>query len=323
MEIDPAPYAAPDLPPPTWGSLRAALAAVRRPFVLRWVEHSLFLVALLGLGFCAFSLLDSARFEQVQERRLQHLGATATTSRPPLATGPRRATATRAEASDTGLVGRLEMSRLGLSAIVSEGTDGRTLRRAVGHLPGTAFPGESGNVVLAAHRDRHFRPLRNARAGDFVLLTTPDGTFQYRVEYAAVVEPEDTEHIAEVDAPVLTLVTCYPFHYVGDAPQRFVVRAALVTDTTFASATARKGGAAKPTRSKRTKTKRQLEPPVDTAMSDLQAESGARAQPAGRKAGKVERRPRGFLSRAAAWLFKDRGAPPSNGPGSRRVTPRG
>jgi sortase A len=294
MEIDPAPYAAPDPPPPTWGSLRAAVTAVRRPFVLRWAERSLYFVALLSLGFCAFSLLDAARYEQAQGLRLQHLEASATTSRP-LAAGPRRATAARAEAGSTGLVGRLEMSRLGLSAIVSEGTDSRTLRRAVGHLPGTAFPGESGNVVLAAHRDRHFRPLRKVREGDFVLMTTPDGTFRYRVEYAAVVEPEDTEPIAEVDAPVLTLVTCYPFHYVGDAPQRFVVRAALVTDATVAAATAPKGGAAKPARSP--KPKGPLGAHVQTAKSDLRPSSG--------------RRPRGLLARAAAWLFKERDPAPS------------
>lgn len=236
MSLDPTPaptrpeclaQAATDLQSrPSFG-LRAALAAARRPFFQRAVERVLFVTAFVSLGWCAWTLVDAAQFERRHERRLNVLGVDA--YGPPRAPfAPLGAVATREETRASGLVGRLEIERLGLSAIVSEGIGSRTLRRSVGHVPGSAFPGESGNVVLAAHRDRHFRPLRKIRAGDVVRLTTPDGAFAYRVEFARVVEAESHELVADLAAPVLTLVTCYPFYFVGDAPQRFVVRARLV-----------------------------------------------------------------------------------------------
>ena len=110
-------------------------------------------------------------------------------------------------------------------AIIVEGTSGRALRRAVGHITGTALPGETGNVVVAGHRDTFFRALRNIREDDEVTLTTPDGAYRYRVDSIAVVEPEDTQVLSDSGESVLTLVTCYPFYFVGPAPQRFVVRA--------------------------------------------------------------------------------------------------
>jgi sortase A len=215
MEPDPAPFSAPD---PLFSSWERAL---------RKAERGLYVVAVLTLGFCAWTLLDAARYERVQEARLEEL-----LTRRPAVPGPRparaAAPAARAEARASGLVGRLELPRVGLDAIVAEGTGARTLRRAVGHVRGSALPGESGNVVLAAHRDRHFRPLKDVREGDVVWLTTPDGRFEYRVEFSTVVDPEDEELVQDAPEPVLTLVTCYPFYYVGDAPQRFLVRARLV-----------------------------------------------------------------------------------------------
>jgi sortase A len=127
----------------------------------------------------------------------------------------------------TGLVGRLEIPRLGLAAIVEEGVDQRTLRHAAGHLPGTALPGEAGNVVVAGHRDTFFRPLRDVRAGDALRFVTPEGTFEYAVVALDVVSPTATDVLAQGPRAEATLITCYPFGYVGPAPQRFVVRAAL------------------------------------------------------------------------------------------------
>jgi sortase A len=101
----------------------------------------------------------------------------------------------------------------------------RTLRLAVGHVPGTALPGEDGNVVLAGHRDTFFRPLKDVEPGDAVTLTTPEGRFEYRVEAAEVVAPTRTDLLESTSAPTLTLVTCYPFYLVGSAPDRFIVRA--------------------------------------------------------------------------------------------------
>jgi sortase A len=125
-------------------------------------------------------------------------------------------------------VGRIEIPRTGLSAVVAEGLDARTLRRAVGHVPGSAFPGESGNVALAAHRDTYFKGLAKVRRGDVVRLSTPEGEFQYVVERTAVVRPERVDLIAPTPEPTLTLVTCHPFNVLGPAPDRFVVRARRV-----------------------------------------------------------------------------------------------
>lgn len=124
-----------------------------------------------------------------------------------------------------GLIGRIVIKRLQLSAIVKEGLDARTLRRAVGHVPGTALPGEAGNVALAGHRDTFFRPLRDVRVGDRVELETPRATFTYQVESIRIVRPSDVEVLDPTPYPALTLITCYPFNYVGKAPKRFIVRA--------------------------------------------------------------------------------------------------
>jgi LPXTG-site transpeptidase (sortase) family protein len=124
-----------------------------------------------------------------------------------------------------GLLGRLEIPRLGLSVIVLEGDDGGTLARAVGHVSGTAFPWEQDNTVLAGHRDTFFQPLQHIRAGDAIRMTTTRGTFEYRVIRTAIVEPDDLSVLAPAPVRALTLVTCYPFVYVGLAPQRFIVHA--------------------------------------------------------------------------------------------------
>ena len=123
------------------------------------------------------------------------------------------------------VLGRLEIARLGVSAIVVEGINARTLRRAVGHIPGTALPGESGNVAISGHRDTFFRALKDIRQDDELLLTTLEGSYRYRVESIKVVEPGDMAVLDDSGESVLTLVTCYPFYYVGPAPKRFIVRA--------------------------------------------------------------------------------------------------
>jgi sortase A len=122
-------------------------------------------------------------------------------------------------------VGRLEIPRLHLSVMVMEGDDDATLARAVGHVPGTALPWETGNAVMAGHRDTFFRPLKNLRSGDEVRVTTPRGAFSYRVVRTEIIDPEDVSVLAPTPNRSLTLVTCYPFAYVGPAPQRFIVQA--------------------------------------------------------------------------------------------------
>ncbi|OGF22920.1 MAG: hypothetical protein A2V63_09580 [Candidatus Eisenbacteria bacterium RBG_19FT_COMBO_70_11] len=124
-----------------------------------------------------------------------------------------------------GALGRIEIRRLGISAIIAEGTDNATLKRAVGHLPSTSIPGEAGNVGLAAHRDGLFRGLGGVRQNDLILIVTPRGSYSYRVEYSVVVGPQRVDLLDPTAVPSLTLITCYPFHWIGHAPNRFVVRA--------------------------------------------------------------------------------------------------
>jgi sortase A len=134
--------------------------------------------------------------------------------------------------SPTALIGRLSVPRLHLSAMVREGIDGNTLQVAVGHVPATALPGQAGNVGLAGHRDTFFRGLRDLRSGDEIQISTLSGDFQYTVESLIVVEPDDIGVLAPSPENMLTLVTCYPFSYIGTAPKRFVVRARQVSPPT-------------------------------------------------------------------------------------------
>jgi sortase A len=126
------------------------------------------------------------------------------------------------------VIGRLEIPRLNLAVMVREGADEGTLSRAVGHIPGTALPGNIGNVGLAGHRDTFFRPLRNIRANDMIELETQNGAYRYVVKSTRIVTPRDVSVLQASGGETLTLVTCYPFYYVGSAPKRFIVHAALV-----------------------------------------------------------------------------------------------
>lgn len=127
------------------------------------------------------------------------------------------------------LIGRVEVPRLGLSAIVREGVDSSTLRTAVGHMPSTPLPGQPGNSALAAHRDTLFRELRNIRKDDRITIETVDGTYNYVVESLKIVNPSDVGVLkASSGDRLLTLITCYPFNYIGAAPNRFIVRARAV-----------------------------------------------------------------------------------------------
>ena len=197
---------------------------------LRAIERSLVVVALLSLGWYAavqtVAALDQAQWtRQLEQIRSSSSAAarTAGTSGSSGTTGP----SIRATRVSRSLVGRLELPRLGLSAIVREGVDARTLRSAVGHIPDTALPGEEGNAAFAGHRDTFFRGLRNVRGGDQVVVTTPDGVFNYIVRETRIVKPTDASALEPTSKPTLTLITCYPFDYIGFAPKRFIVRATM------------------------------------------------------------------------------------------------
>ena len=219
------------------------------------VERILFLVALVALGWYATARGSVMFYQASQNRQLEQLrlerndtflpaapavapdapglaelpGEASRASVPPA--GPRSREAeveSSRRAATRGLIGRIDIPRLGISAIVSAGVDDRTLRRAVGHVPGTALPGDAGNSALAAHRDTFFGPLQWARTGDRIRVRTPDGDVNYVVSDTRVVEPTDLSVLASTPDSTLTLITCYPFNYVGPAPQRFIVRARAV-----------------------------------------------------------------------------------------------
>ncbi len=122
-------------------------------------------------------------------------------------------------------VGELDIPRLHLSVTIFEGADGSILKRGGGHIPGTALPPGKGNVGIAAHRDTFFRPLRGIHQNDEITLRTPAGTFQYRVTQTEIVLPSNIHVLAPAPGRDLTLVTCYPFYYIGNAPKRFIVHA--------------------------------------------------------------------------------------------------
>jgi sortase A len=119
----------------------------------------------------------------------------------------------------------LRVPRLEIEVPVFEGTDDLVLNRGVGWIAGTASPGEAGNVGIAGHRDGFFRPLQDIALGDELELETAGGVTTYIVEELHIVEPSDVWVLAPTDTPSVTLVTCYPFYFVGSAPQRFIVRA--------------------------------------------------------------------------------------------------
>src|SRR5688500_589348 len=135
----------------------------------------------------------------------------------------------RAAASRYSEFGRLEIPSLRVDARVAEGTDERTLRSAVGRIAGTAFPGDAGNVGLAAHRDSFFKDFSNLQFRDRIRLTTADGLFVYAVESFELVAPKRVDVLDPVGYPALTLVTCYPRWWAGPAPWRLIVRAREVT----------------------------------------------------------------------------------------------
>ena len=123
------------------------------------------------------------------------------------------------------VVAEIDIPRLDLSVMVFEGDDAGILKQGAGHIPGTALPAASGNIGIAAHRDTYFRPLRTIHANDVIALQTPVGTSRYAVTETRIVRPSDTGVLAPAPGRDLTLVTCYPFYYVGRAPERFIVHA--------------------------------------------------------------------------------------------------
>jgi sortase A len=189
--------------------------------VLRWSRNVFLIIGLLALSYVGFALLDARLYQAEQARRFE---------RALKETNLARAESPAIAVSEGSPLGRIEISAVGLTVMVLEGTDEGTLRRAVGHIRGTPLPGQRGNVALAGHRDTFFRGLRRIRVNDEITLTTLSGSYRYRVDSTKVVKPEETEVLEDDGDDILTLVTCYPFNFVGSAPSRFIVRAHRVLE---------------------------------------------------------------------------------------------
>jgi sortase A len=185
--------------------------------VFRWLERLLMIVGVACLAWVATTWIEAERFQRAERRVLDD------SARVPAHTT--RTPTTREQRDDTGPIGRLDIPRLGVSVVVMPGDDDATLSRAVGHLSDTPLPWDGGNTALAGHRDTFFRPLERIKAGDDVYLDTSRGRFHYRVRRTIVVKPEDLWVLDPSANATLTLITCFPFHYIGSAPQRFVVQA--------------------------------------------------------------------------------------------------
>jgi sortase A len=196
--------------------VKVFIRAVLPKLAVLWTQRILFAGAILMLGYCGFILVDTWVFQKQENAALEKFIPQALVASPSIV-GP------------DGLIGRIQIERLGISVVLLEGTSNKTLRRAVGHIAGTALPGQPGNVGIAGHRDTFFRPLRNVRADDLITLTTPGGEYRYRVLSTKIVSPNDVAVLDSDRSQILTLVTCYPFYYLGSAPDRFIVRAARVT----------------------------------------------------------------------------------------------
>ena len=190
---------------------------------LRLFQWVFLLSGAAALGYFLFAIFDSHLYQADQEATFDELRS--------IGGAPGTAGKQGREKIDPRLVGRLIVPRLQLSVMVRDGIDHKTLRRAAGRIPGTARPGEPGNLGIAGHRDSFFRGLRNVRKNDLIRLTTLDAAYEYAVDSVKIVRPEDVSVLKSAGGSALTLVTCFPFDYVGSAPKRYIVHARLVDST--------------------------------------------------------------------------------------------
>jgi sortase A len=183
------------------------------------------LAGLLALSYCCVYLAKAWLYQADATRRFarERLKEQHSTDKPsPFKSATR---AKRPYPSTGSAVALLAIPRVGLSTIVVEGAEERELKLGPGHIPGTSLPGGGGNVGVAGHRDTFFRPLRLIRKDDTIQVITHEQKYHYRVVSTEIVSPNDIQVLYSTQHEMLTLVTCYPFEFVGHAPRRFIVRA--------------------------------------------------------------------------------------------------
>ncbi len=183
---------------------------------LRTASGVLLLIGMVAVGYAAYAIESARTYQAAHERTFE---ATPPSAEPRVAEPP----------PEGSTLGRLQIPRLGLRVMVVQGDSPQILGRAVGHLPETTLPGEDGNAALAGHRDTLFRPLRGVRPGDEITFETASRVVRYQVDWMLVVPPSSVEVLQSSGVRELTLITCFPFDFVGSAPNRFVVRAREVS----------------------------------------------------------------------------------------------
>lgn len=191
-------------------------SAPRSRFFLRCTRNLLFLAGTLAIYYVALTLLRGKLYQEAAGITLQKQIS---------AQQQHKAILSTAAANQGDVVGRIEIPRLGMAIAILEGTSAQTLRLGVGHIEGTALPGEQGNSGIAGHRDTFFRPLKDIRTNDKIRIETATGISRYQVDWVRVVAPDDTGILESAAKPSITLITCYPFYLIGAAPERFVVHA--------------------------------------------------------------------------------------------------
>ncbi len=186
------------------------------PRWLRAIRYILFFAGLVAFVYVGLTLLDARLYQASAKSSLEHQ----------IQMEPVRNRIEPRPAVKMGdVLGRLDIPRLGLSVAISQGTTSRILRLGAGHIIGTSLPGEAGNSVIAAHRDTFFRELKDIHRNDEIQIQATTGVFRYQVDWVRIASPDDSSVLAPSAESALTLITCYPFYFVGPAPNRFVVRA--------------------------------------------------------------------------------------------------
>jgi len=190
--------------------------ATRNQRLISWTRYILLITGILALSYVALTLISARIYQNdavvILDKQIQ-------AEEQHLAGQPAPAI------KEGDVLGRIEIPRIGVSVAVLQGTTWRTLRLGVGHIKGTALPGEPGNIGIAGHRDTYFRALKDIRKDDEIQLQTAAGTTRYEVDGIQITSPSDNGVLATTTESSLTLVTCYPFYYIGAAPERFIVHA--------------------------------------------------------------------------------------------------
>lgn len=188
----------------------------RASWLLVWTRRVLFAIGALAFSYVAFVLLQARLYQQSANNILeQEIHAE----------GRHQANPSQGTAQQGDILGRIEIPRLGMKVAILEGTTSQILQLGVGHIAGTALPGELGNIAIAGHRDTFFRALKDIRTHDEIQIQTATDLSRYEVDGVEIVDPANIAVLAPSSDSALTLVTCYPFHFIGAAPKRFVVHA--------------------------------------------------------------------------------------------------